>query len=124
MQPPTPKVLVVDDHRIITDTLVTILQMNGFDPSGTYSGREAIRTIDRLEPDIALCDINLADMSGVDVAIQIQERFPKCRILLLSGDSSSASALQRAGEEGLAFETVAKPIAPLALLNLLRRTSN
>ena len=59
-------------------------------------------------------------MSGIEAAIQIQELLPKCKVLLVSGDSDSSPLLQDALSRGYKFEILAMPVHPLALFRALR----
>jgi CheY-like chemotaxis protein len=58
--------------------------------------------------------------NGVEVAIQIRQFLPECRILLFSGQTATVDLLRDARERGHDFEIVAKPIKPQSLLSLLR----
>ncbi len=55
-------------------------------------------------------------MSGIDLAIQIKEQYPNCKVLLFSGLASTAGLLDEARRQGHDFEILAKPIHPSDLL--------
>jgi CheY-like chemotaxis protein len=113
-------VLVVDDEPIIADTLCAILREHGFIANQAYSGEEALRVADEHHPDIVLTDVLMPNMSGVDMAIEIQERLPATRIVLLSGQAATAELMRRAADQGHHFELLAKPIHPEDLIARLK----
>jgi DNA-binding response OmpR family regulator len=110
------KVLVADDERVIADTLALILKQNGFEATAVYSGQEAIETTKTFRPDVLISDVVMFGLSGIDAAIEIRKMLPACKVLLLSGQSSTADLLDEASSRGHEFEIVAKPIPPSALL--------
>ena len=107
------KVLVVDDERVIADTLVTILSRAGFESTTVYSGADAIHEALRLKPDLVISDVIMPDMNGIDASIAIQKTLPSCKIVLFSGQLATAELLQQASAAGYDFELLAKPIHPL-----------
>ena len=71
-------VLVIDDERVIADTLAAILRHNGFKALAVYSGEDAIEAAQKISPSYAVVsDILLGGMSGIDVAIEIRKRCPE-----------------------------------------------
>lgn len=115
-----PVVLVVDDEPLIADTLCAILREHGFVADKAYSGEEALRLVDERRPDIVLTDVLMPNMSGVDMAIEIQDRLPGTRIVLLSGQAATAELMRRAADQGYNFELLAKPIHPEDLIARLK----
>jgi CheY-like chemotaxis protein len=119
-QPSKPRILVVDDERRIADSLVIILNQNGFDASAVYTGTEAVKHARTTRPDLVISDVIMPDMNGIEAAIQIQQMHPRCKILLFSGQAATADLLERARAQGHSFEIVAKPVHPHDLLAKLR----
>ncbi len=115
-----PKVLVVDDERVIADTLAMILNQSGFDARAVYSGEKAVETAGTFAPDMLITDVIMADLNGIDAAIQIRALLPKIKILLFSGQAATADLLEKARAEGYEFDILAKPVHPQDLLNKLR----
>ena len=111
------KVLVVDDERVIADTLATILDQQGYDALTAYSGAEAVETARRVRPDLILSDVFMPNMNGIEAAILIRGFLPSCKILLSSGQPDMAvDLLASARERGHEFEFLAKPLLPVDLL--------
>jgi CheY-like chemotaxis protein len=115
-----PKVLVVDDERVIADTLAMILNQSGFDARAVYTGENAVETAGTFAPDMLITDVIMADLNGIDAAIQIRALLPKIKILLFSGQAATADLLEKARAEGYEFDILAKPVHPQDLLNKLR----
>lgn len=118
------RVLVVDNERIIADTLALILTQNGFAASTAYSGEEAVQQALILQPDIILSDIIMGEMNGLEAAILIAEALPRCRILLFSGQPATADLLREAKLRGHGFEVMAKPVHPSVILEQIRSLVN
>ena len=114
------KVLVVDDERVIADTLVIILRRSGFDAVAAYSGEQSLEVAGDFRPDMIISDVIMADMNGIDTAIQIRSLLPNCKVLLFSGQAATADLLDRARVQGHEFEILAKPVHPRDFLARLR----
>ena len=78
-----PAVLIVDDDRIVADTLVLLLQNNGFQASASYSAQHALSTADLQQPDVAVIEVVLPDLDGIRLARRIQVLSPRTHILLM-----------------------------------------
>ena len=119
-EPYRVRVLVLDDERLIADTLCCILKQDGFDVTIAYSAREAIERASQWPPDVFLGDVVMPGLNGVEAAIQIRRMYPACRILLLSGQAATVDLLGEARNQGHTFEVLQKPIHPTRLIALLR----
>ncbi|MFZ0744213.1 MAG: response regulator [Terracidiphilus sp.] len=115
-----PKVLVVDDERIIADTLAMILNQSGFQARAVYSGEKALEMASTYAPDMLITDVIMADLNGIDAAIQIRAQLPGIKILLFSGQAATADLLEKARNQGYEFEILSKPVHPQDLLTKLR----
>ncbi len=113
-------VLVVDDERLIADTITEILTQHGFVAFKAYSGEEAVRLANELEPDIVLSDVLMPVMTGIQMAILIKKSLPSTRIVLLSGQAATAELMRQAAAAGYNFELLAKPIHPEELVMRLK----
>ncbi|HEV2579022.1 MAG TPA: response regulator [Acidobacteriaceae bacterium] len=117
---PAPRILVVDDEKVIADTIVQILNRNGFIAEPAYGGQEAIDRAKRHCPDLVLSDVLMPKVDGVEAAIEIRKHCPETRIVLFSGQSATVEILARARERGHSFELLPKPIHPTELIKHLR----
>jgi CheY-like chemotaxis protein len=118
--PSKPKVLVADDERVIADTLATILNQSGFEARAVYSGEGALELAPTFKPDMLIADVIMADLNGIDAAIQVRALLPRIKILLFSGQAATADLLEDARAQGYEFEILAKPVHPQDLLTRLR----
>jgi CheY-like chemotaxis protein len=115
-----PKVLVVDDQRLIADTLAEILGNAGFDALSAYDGFEALEKAARFRPDWILTDVLMPRMNGVELAIAIRKNYPSAGILLLSGQAGIFEILEDGRSQGYQFELIAKPVHPLKLIRRIK----
>lgn len=116
-----PKVLVVDDERVIADTLAMILNQSGFEARPVYSGEKAVELAADFLPDMLISDVIMADLNGIDAAIRMRAMLPRIKILLFSGQAATADLLEKARAQGYEFEILAKPVHPQDLLSRLRQ---
>jgi CheY-like chemotaxis protein len=115
-----PIVLVVDDERVIADTLAIILSQHGYDATPVYTGRQAVERARAVHPELVISDVIMPDMNGIEAAISIRSFLPECKILLFSGQAATADLLETARAQGHEFEILAKPVHPQDLLAKLR----
>ncbi len=80
------RVLVVDDDKLVVESLKTILEADGeIEVAGTgFSADEAIRLYDSLKPDVLLMDIRMEGKTGIDAAKTIIEKDNTAKILFLT----------------------------------------
>lgn len=119
-QTPAQRILVVDDEKVIADTIVQILNRNGFIAEAAYGGEEAIEKARGHCPELVLSDVLMPQVDGVEAAIAIRRNCPDTRIILFSGQSATVEILARARERGHIFELLPKPIHPTQLIKHLR----
>jgi DNA-binding NtrC family response regulator len=112
---PTASILLVDDDTIFRQVIGAELKRLRFDVTGVGSGAEALQSLAEHEPDVVLLDLQLPEMSGLEVLKNIRERCPACEVIMLTGHGSIDTAIEsiRIG----AFDYVVKP-CPLAELEL------
>jgi CheY-like chemotaxis protein len=115
------RILVVDDEPLIADTIVQILNRNGFIANAAYGGREAIDAARLSSPELILSDVLMPHVDGVEAAITIQKFLPNTRIVLFSGQAATVEILARARQRGYQFELLAKPLHPTQLIKHLRQ---
>jgi len=110
------RILIVDDERRIADTSALILEGAGYQTAAAYDGASGIARCREFQPHLVLTDVVMPGMSGIEMAIAIRSEFPRCAILLISGQAATADMLETARREGHSFELLAKPVHPNTLL--------
>jgi CheY-like chemotaxis protein len=112
--PSKRKVIVVDDDQVIANAFTIILNQAGFETRAVFSGEQAIELLESFQPEMLIADVVMSGMTGIEAAIAIRNRLPKCNILLFSGQ------VLRAMEKSLRLP----PHAPAASWNTLRKWGN
>jgi YesN/AraC family two-component response regulator len=79
-----PVVLIVDDERVIADTLSIILSKSGFSTITAYDGESALELARVVHPDLLISDVVMPEMTGVDLAIAVTETVPGCNRISLA----------------------------------------
>jgi CheY-like chemotaxis protein len=113
------RLLIVDDEQLIADTLVTIFTQAGYEAKAAYSAEEALALIEEWVPNLAILDVVLPGMNGIDLAIRLKAEIPACKLTLFSGQSATSNLLDNARRDGHALEVLPKPVHPADLLSLL-----
>lgn len=112
-----PVVLVVDDECVIADTLAMILSLRGFAPLVAYDGSSAMEIARVIPPEVLISDVMMPGMTGIELAIALMKTVPDCKVLLFSGQATTADLLADARAAGHNFTTLSKPIHPNELLS-------
>ena len=118
---PPQTVSVVDDEPVIASTLAAILNASGFQATAFTSPGDAIKAAEREGPSLLISDVVMPGMNGVDLAIHLRSLYPKCKVLLFSGQAATREIIDLARNAGHDFELLAKPIHPKDLLAAIRR---
>ncbi len=97
------RLLLVDDHAMFRQSLRKLLEDQGFSIIGEASdGREAVRLARTLDPDIAILDVSMPLLNGIDAAHEIHRLAPQTQVILLTMYREEAYILEalRAGIRG------------------------
>lgn len=121
MDPQKLRILVIDDEPMVADSLVQILNMFGYHAVSAYSAQAGIDHVGATPCDLVISDVVMdGELSGIDLAIQLTTLLPSCRVLLMSGNNSTAELLRNAHTKGYAFDVLAKPVHPTEILERLK----
>jgi CheY-like chemotaxis protein len=112
----SPVILVVDDERVIADTLSTILSKKGFAVMTAYNAKSALELARVIPPELLITDVAMPGMNGIELAIALVQSIPDCKILLFSGQASTIDLLDEARHEGHNFNLLTKPVHPTDML--------
>jgi two-component system OmpR family response regulator len=86
MEPSAPRarLLVVDDEDSIRDLLTTALRFTGFSVETAATGKEALRAVPTVLPDLIVLDVNLPDVNGFDVCRRLRAAGEDCPVIFLT----------------------------------------
>lgn len=99
------RVLVVDDQRLIADSLSEILEISGFEAKAAYDARQALEVMEQFHPQWVISDVVMPHVNGVELAIAVRTLYPMAKILLFSGQAGISEILQDAEEEGTSLNS-------------------
>ncbi|MFI6270324.1 response regulator [Micromonospora zamorensis] len=114
--------MVVDDHPMWREGVARDLTEAGFLVVATSGeGRQAVRVAAAARPDVVVLDLQLPDISGVEVILGLRAALPDVRVLMLSASGEQQSVLDavKAGATGY----LVKSTAPAEFLDAVRRTA-
>ncbi len=119
----TPQVslLLVDDEVGFTDILKKRISHRAIEVTATSSGAEAIQVLRRQDFDVAVLDLKMEDMNGIEVLKIFRKMAPAMPVLMLTGHGSENSA--REGIKFGAFDYLTKPVELEELIEKIREAA-
>ena len=112
------RVLVVDDEESVRSFLGPLLEREGFTATLVDSGTAAVASVVDGQPDLVLLDVNLPDLSGLEVCRAIRRQPGYVPVILLTGLDSRDDVL--AGYAAMADDYVTKPFLPEVIVAKVR----
>jgi DNA-binding NarL/FixJ family response regulator len=116
------KVLIVDDHPMVLEGMRSMLaQINFVEMAGTASNAyEAVELIKAASPQIVITDINMPEISGIDLALKIKTEFPQVKIIAMSTfkERSYISQMIQNGASGYLVKSASKEEIEEAILSV------
>jgi DNA-binding response OmpR family regulator len=112
------QLLLVEDDETIAFGLVHALQRDGHSVVHFDNGEEALESLDRSLPDIAILDLMLPGISGLEVLREIKERDPRTPVILLTARSSESDRVE--GLDSGADDYITKPFSLKVLMAKIR----
>jgi DNA-binding NarL/FixJ family response regulator len=101
-------VLVADDHQLVREGLKALLEQEGFNVVGEASnGQEALKLTEELHPEVAVLDLAMPVLNGIDTAREIQRIYRKTKTVIVSMHAESRYILEslRGGAKGFVMKT-------------------
>jgi len=80
------RILVVDDYPHMADYLAKILCKKEYTAITAYSAEEALRVAEQFSPHALIADLMMPEMNGTELACAFAEKFPTCRIVLMTAE--------------------------------------
>jgi DNA-binding response OmpR family regulator len=110
------KVLIVDDEVKIAETLGLVFSTRGFEVKVAYTAENAAEIAAAWQPDVAIVDVILPGMNGIEFTRVLTGIYPECSVVLFSGDPHTSELLEKASAEGRTYDILAKPLHPTLIL--------
>src|ERR1700690_742522 len=111
------RILIVDDELVVRDSLGKWFASEGYSARPVGGAREALEVIQQAEFDIALLDIKMPGMDGMELQARLREADPELTVIMMTGYSSVDTAVQ-ALKQG-AYDYITKPVDPDELSHLV-----
>jgi DNA-binding NtrC family response regulator len=101
-------ILIVEDDKDMCEMLDVGLSRRGFTTRSCFGGQEGIIAIDSEQPDVILTDVNLPDVSGMQVCREVVEKWPEIPVIIMTAFGSMETAIEaiRVG----AYDFITKPL--------------
>jgi DNA-binding response OmpR family regulator len=112
------KLLLVDDERAFVDVLSNRLSRRSIDVTKAYSGSEAIQALRGQDFEVAVVDLKMEDMDGIEVLKIFKKMLPSMAVIMLTGHGSEQAA--KSGIDQGAFDYLTKPCEFEELLAKIR----
>lgn len=118
------KVLLVDDENLLLDSLEIILSLNNMEVVGKANdGTAAMKILDSMDEgcDIALVDLNMKGMGGIELIKEIKERYPDIKILVLTTfyDDKNITEAIAGGADGYLLKDSGKDVILGAIAQIM-----
>jgi DNA-binding NtrC family response regulator len=114
-----PGILIIDDEEIVRSSCKRILQPAGYEVETVQSGKEGLAVLAHRPFDLVLTDLKMSDIDGIEVLINIKERWPETEVIIMTGYGTVKTAV-KAMKIGV-FDYIEKPFAPTDLLTLMSK---
>ena len=113
------KILVIDDDRDMRLLLSRYLQKYGYEVLEATNGKNALEVLEKIQPDLVLCDFKLGDITGSVLLTKIKEKYFDLPVVIITGygDIKIAVEVMKLG----AFDYVTKPLFPEEILLTIRK---
>ena len=113
------KVLLVDDEISFVEVLFKRLSKRNMDVTMTFSGTEGIQALRKVDFDVAVLDLKMENMDGLEVLKIFKKMYSKMEVIILTGHESEHIA-QEVVKKG-AFAYLTKPCAFEALVDTIKK---
>tara|TARA_R110000850_G_scaffold256505_2_gene382409 strand:+ start:5733 stop:7112 length:1380 start_codon:yes stop_codon:yes gene_type:complete len=101
------KVLIIDDEAAILNLMSKSCRQQGHDVTAVQTGRDGMKALDTIQPDLMIVDLLIGDMNGLDIIRYSEENYPSTQVIMVTGNGSVETAVEamRLG----AFDYLTKP---------------
>jgi two-component system, NtrC family, response regulator HydG len=116
---PKGRILIVDDDQVVRDSLNKWFASEGYQARPAAGGREALELLHQGEHDVALIDIRMPGMDGMELQARLREADPALTVIIMTAYATVETAIQ-ALKRG-AYDYITKPVDPDELSHLVAK---
>jgi two-component system, cell cycle sensor histidine kinase and response regulator CckA len=80
------RIFVIEDDRDIVETIEHILRSAGHEVKSTTNGKDALRLVELLNPDLVITDVIMPEIDALDAIVILRHRYPALKIIAISGN--------------------------------------
>ena len=113
------RILVIDDEQSVGELIKVLLTRDGYDVTTAANGREALKQVEILRPDLVITDITMPDMEGMELISILRKQHGDLPIVAMSGNVVGRSFLKVTEVLGAAA-TLNKPFSTQELTDVVR----
>jgi CheY-like chemotaxis protein len=115
------KILVIDDNVVVRNTIVQLLEGEGYEVVSAEDGRRGLNVFRAERPDLVITDIIMPEKEGIETIRDIRETSPNAKIIAISGGGriGNTDFLRIARQLG-ASDVISKPLDPDHFIAIVR----
>ncbi len=98
-----PSILLVDDDEVLRERLAQAIRARGYEVRTAGSAEEAMREAAKDSPEMAVLDLRMPGVNGLDLLKELRKQDPATRVLMLTGYGSIATAVQAVREGAVGY---------------------
>jgi len=112
------RIIIIDDDKSIRQVLKTILEEEGYAEDTADTGQEAVLKTNEQAYNLALIDMRLPDIEGIDLILKIKDTTPRMRKIIVTGYPTIQNAMEAVNRQADAF--ILKPFDVERVLQTIR----
>lgn len=118
-----PRILIVEDNAMVRDSFVELLSKRGYDVIDAEDGERALRMVRRTPCDLAIVDVMMPIMGGLEFRQELLGIMPDAKVLFVTGQPDKFEQLVEDDNDymGGKFAVLHKPVHPVKLLAEVER---
>ncbi len=117
------RVLLVDDEQELVETLAERLNIRGIEASWATNGQDALELIDQKDFDLAVLDVKIPGINGINLHKRMKEKHPDMRFIFMTGHGSQDDFAAGSAETGVDYYLL-KPVTIDELIHKMNELMN
>ncbi len=117
------RVLLVDDEQELVETLAERLGIRGIEARWATTGEEALRRIDQEDFDLAVLDVKIPGINGINLRKKMKEKCPEMKFIFMTGHGSQDDYAAGSAETGVDYYLL-KPVTIDELIKKMKELTN